>query len=160
MAEILHGSGFLGTSANFAADMTLAVMLVAAMLFTVGLVVARLRRYETHRWIQTAAAIINGIMVLWMMLLPFRDFVIRDVGGPRPSTFYVITTLHATVGLCAFVFGWFVVLRGNNLMIEPLRFKKYRPFMRAAYVLYMLATLLGVWVYFTWFVTIPSPPVY
>jgi hypothetical protein len=32
--------------------------------------------------------------------------------------------------------------------------------MRTAYTLYLLATLVGVAVYFIWFVAIPNPPLY
>jgi hypothetical protein len=43
--------------------------------------------------------------------------------------------------------GIFVVLRGNELVPKSLRFKKYKLFMRTAYILYMLATLIGVIIY-------------
>jgi hypothetical protein len=89
MIDLLHQPGFLGTHANFAADFTLVIMLLIAGLFTLGTVMARRQRYQVHRWIQTSAALLNLIMVLWMMILPFRDFVVRDVGGPRPTLFYI-----------------------------------------------------------------------
>ena len=73
MNEFLHQDGFLGTSANFAADFTLVMMILIALLFTVGVVLAVKRKYETHRWVQTTAAILNAIMVLWMMVLPLTD---------------------------------------------------------------------------------------
>lgn len=160
MEGILHNPGFLGTNANFAADMTLVIMLVIAALFTVGFALARAEKYTAHRWVQTAGAILNLIMVLWLMVLPFRDFIVQDIGGPRPNIFYAVTTLHAVFGFSAVVFGLFVVLRGNNLMIKPLRFDNYKPYMRIAYALYMLTTLIGIWVYITWFVTIPLAPTY
>jgi uncharacterized membrane protein YozB (DUF420 family) len=160
MEGILHNPGFLGTNANFAADMTLVIMLLIAALFTVGFALARAEKYTAHRWVQTAGALLNLIMVLWLMVLPFRDFIVRDIGGPRPNIFYTVTTLHAVFGLSAVVFGLFVVLRGNNLMIKPLRFDNYKPYMRIAYALYMLTTLIGIWVYVTWFVTIPVAPAY
>jgi uncharacterized membrane protein YozB (DUF420 family) len=160
MEGILHNPGFLGTNANFAADMTLVIMLLIAALFTVGFALAHAEKYTAHRWVQTAGALLNLIMVLWLMVLPFRDFIVRDIGGPRPNIFYTVTTLHAVFGFSAVVFGLFVVLRGNNLMVKPLRFDNYKPYMRVAYALYMLTTLIGVWVYVTWFVTIPVAPAY
>jgi uncharacterized membrane protein YozB (DUF420 family) len=160
MTELLHRPGFLGTSANFAADVTLVLMILVAAMFTVGLVMARRRRYEVHRWIQTSAAALNAILVLWLMILPFRDFVLRDVGGPRPTIFYAVTTVHALAGAIAFPFGMFVTLRGNGLVPKPLRFNNYKLFMRTAYGLYMFTTLLGILVYLTWFVLIPNPPIY
>jgi uncharacterized membrane protein YozB (DUF420 family) len=162
MNEILHQPGFLGTNANFAADMTLLVSMIVAILLTMGVVLAVKGRYQAHRWTQTTAAILNAILILWMMVLPFRDFVARDFLGQRPPYFYTVTTLHAVTGFVALLFGLFVVLRGNNFILIPkfLRFNNYKLFMRISYVLYMLATLLGIWVYVTWFVTVPNPPTF
>lgn len=161
MTEILHADGFLGANANFAADMTLALSILVALVFTVGTVLARLQLYELHRWLQTGGAALNLLLVLWLMVLPFRDFVIRDLASPvRSASFYGITILHAAVGLTALIFGWFVILRGHNLMIKPLKFKNYKLYMRIAFGLYLAATLLGIWVYLTWFVVIPNPPVF
>jgi uncharacterized membrane protein YozB (DUF420 family) len=160
MDQFFHAPGFLGTNANLAADFTLVAMLVIAALFTYGFYLARRGRYETHRWVQTTAVILNAILVLWMMILPYRDFVARDQGGPRPGYFYTITTIHALAGASALIFGVFVALSGNKLVPKALRFKNYKLFMRTAYILYMLATALGVVVYLTWFTTVPNPPLF
>jgi len=160
MNEFLHQDGFLGTSANFAADFTLVMMILIALLFTVGVVLAVKRKYETHRWVQTTAAVLNAIMVLWMMVLPFRDFVAPGLPEQLNERFYAITTLHASVGFFALTFGLFVTLRGNNLVPKKLKFRNYKGYMRVAYSLYMLTTLLGIWVYFAWFVNNPNPPTY
>jgi uncharacterized membrane protein YozB (DUF420 family) len=160
MNELFHAPGFLGTNANFAADMTLVLMLLAAGMFSLGYVLARRGRYAAHRWVQTSAAALNAILVVWMMILPFREYVILDTGGPRPEAFYTVTRLHALAGAIGLVFGVFVTLRGNGLVPEALKFRNYKLFMRTAYGLYMLATLLGVAVYIVWFIVIPNPPVY
>lgn len=162
MTELLHSHGFLGTRANFAADVTLILGILVAALFTTGLVLARRKNYTAHRWFQTIAASLNAILVLWLMVLPFRDFVLADKGGPRLSIFYVMTTIHATIGACALLFGVFVALRGNELMLKPLKFRNYKFFMRLSYTLYMAASLAGVLVYLTWFVWLPAAqtPVY
>jgi uncharacterized membrane protein YozB (DUF420 family) len=160
MNEFLHQPGFLGTHANRAADITLVIMLLAATLFTIGFILARKKKFKAHRWVQTGAATLNAIMVLWMMILPFRDFVLRDRGGPRPAVFYIIASIHGLVGLVGVIFGLFVTLRGNGLVPKPLRFNNYKLFMRTAYGLYMLATLLGIGVYLTWFAYVPNPPVF
>jgi uncharacterized membrane protein YozB (DUF420 family) len=121
-------------------------------------VLARQGKYEAHRWVQTAAAIINLILVLWLMVLPFRDFVAApDNPAMLPAIALAVTRIHALVGGSALLFGLFVVLRGNGLMIKPLRFNNYKLFMRIAYTLYIAATLIGVFVYITWFVTDSGP---
>jgi len=162
MNQILHQPGFWGTKANFAADITLTISLIVAILFTLGVVLAMKKRYTAHRWIQTTAASLNAILVLWMMILPFRDFVVRDFMGARPAIFYYVTAAHAFIGFFGLTFGLFVVLRANKLPFIPpaLRFNNYKLFMRISYSLYMLATLLGLWVYFTWFIIIPNPPTF
>lgn len=160
MTDLLHLPGFLGTAANLAADVTLVLSLLVAGLFSLGFLAARRGRYVLHGRIQTTGALLNVVLVLWLMVLPYRDFVLRDQGGPRPLYFYAMTHLHALAGFAAFAFGNFVVLRGHRLVPRALRFENYRPYMRAAYGLYMLATALGVLVYLTWFVVVPNPPLF
>lgn len=160
MEEILHQPGFLGTSANFAADMTLVLSLVVAGLLTVGFLLARQGSYGAHRVVQTIAVTLNAILVLWMMILPFRDFIAPGLPERLGERFYGVTTLHAALGVSALLFGVFVMLRANGLMPAFLRFKDYRTFMRVAYALYLLATIVGLFVYVTWFVGNPNPPTY
>ena len=162
MTDLLHSPGFLGTGANFAADVTLLLSLLVGVIFTAGFVAARRQRYRLHGRIQTTGAVLNLVLVGWMMLLPFRDFVVADlaVPRPRPDFFYGVTILHALVGAAALLFGNFVVLRGHNMMVARLKFNNYRPYMRLAYALYIGATILGVLVYLIWFVVIPNPPLF
>ena len=140
--------------------MTLLLSILVAVVFTIGAVLAVRGSYDLHKWFQTGGVALNVILVLWLMLLPYRDFILRDSGGPRESIFYIITTIHATVGFFAFVLGVFVVLRGHKLVPKALRFNDYKLFMRTAYGLYMATTLLGVWTYITWFVTTAKPPTF
>lgn len=151
MNEFLHQRGFLGTSANFASDMTLACMVLAALLFTAGVVMALKKRYQVHRWIQTAAVSLNAVFVLWMMVLPFKNSVAPGIPGDLDQGFYAVASVHGLIGFAAFTFGLFVALRGNELVPRALKFSNYKLFMRISYGLYMLATLLGIWVYLTWY---------
>jgi hypothetical protein len=158
VTEFLHLPGFLGTKGNMAADLTLSLSLLVMLTFSIGYYLAVKGRYDTHKWVQTTGAILNVILVLWLMLLPYRDFIIRDKGGPREDIFYMVTMLHAGVGLFAFVLGNFVVLRGHKLVPQKLRFNNYKLFMRTAYGLYLATTLLGVWLYYVWYVVIDNTP--
>lgn len=161
MNELLHQPGFLGTSANWAADMTLVISLIVATLFTIGVYLAVRGQYGAHRFVQTTAAITNAILVLWMMILPFRDFVMPpDNPASLPQSALWTTRFHAIIGSAALIFGLFVVLRGNGLVPKFMQFNDYKAFMRVAYALYMLATLFGIGVYITWFVGNPTPPTY
>ncbi len=157
MTELLHQPGFFGTAANFAADATLTAMLMVGLLFTIGAGLAHLHRYTAHRWVQTTAASLNAILVLWLMILPYWNFVLPEIPGRIDERFYAVTTLHAVVGALALPFGLFVVLRGNELVPQRLKFRNYKGFMRVAYTLYILQILIGVWVYFTAYVNNPNP---
>ena len=161
MTELLHQPGFLGTSANWAADMTLVASAVVVLLLTIGVLLAVRGQYRAHRLFQTSAASLNAILVLWLMVLPFRDFVAPATNpAGLPLSAIATTRIHAAVGTIALVFGLFVTLRANNLMPRFLRFNNYKAYMRVAYLRYMLASLIGLFVYITWFVGNPNPPLY
>lgn len=133
-------------------------MLLVGAAFSVGALLAHQGRYESHRWVQTSAAAVSAILVLWLMILPYRDFILPGVPSRLGEAFYLVTTLHALVGAVAMPFGLFVVLRGNRLVPAGLRFSNYKLFMRTAYVLYMTTIVLGVAVYVVWYITNPNPP--
>src|SRR5687768_17046529 len=96
--EMLSGPGFLGTHASMISDVTLVLVLVVVGLFTTGFFMARQKQLIVHRRIQTIAFFTIFVLALTMMVLPFRDYVMNDVGGPRPHYFYVVTTIHAVMG--------------------------------------------------------------
>jgi uncharacterized membrane protein YozB (DUF420 family) len=147
MLAFLTGPGFLGTSASFQADLTLILILISSILFTIGWRLAVGKHYEAHRWVQTTAAIINTTVVVGVMVVSFVTHILPGIPGKLLEGDYALTTFHAVVGTMGLVLGVFVVLRANGLVPKPLRFKNYKLFMRIAYSLYMLATLLGIIVY-------------
>jgi uncharacterized membrane protein YozB (DUF420 family) len=49
----MNGRGFLGTSAILVSDLSLVLGVLIALTLTVGVVMARRRRFEVHRWIQS-----------------------------------------------------------------------------------------------------------
>lgn len=143
--------GFLGTTAPLYADLTLLLSIAVALTLTVGLVLARRRRYNAHRWVQTSAVSLNIALVLVVMLASFARAAAPGLPGRIREPYFYAAVAHALGGLVAFVFGTFVMLRGNNLVPRALKFRNYKLFMRSAYTLYMAATALGVWLYGTWY---------
>ena len=69
----------------------------------------------------------------------------------------LIVGLLFTIGALALPFGLFVVLRGNELVPQRLKFSNHKGFMRVAYTIYILQILIGVRVYFTAYVNNPNP---
>ncbi len=126
-------------------------MILIALLLTVGVVLALKKHYRLHRWVQTTAVSLNAIFVLWLMILSFASTVAPAIPGKLNQSFYAVASLHGLIGFTALTFGLFVTARGNELVPKPLKFNNYKLFMRIAYGLYMLATLLGVCVYLVWY---------
>ena len=145
--NFLNQPGFLGTHAPILSDLTLILILFTAVLFTIGWQLARHKHYVAHRWVQTTSASINAVVVLSIMVRSYVVHILPGIPTKLLQGDYVVTTVHAIIGAISLLLGIFVVLRGNNLVPKRLRFKNYKLFMRTAYVLYMLATLLGVLVY-------------
>ena len=160
MTDFIHRPGFLGTGANLATDTALVLLVLVAVNFTVGFWLARRGRYNAHKWVQTAGGLMVQGLVLWLMILPYRDFITPGIPARLAEPFYWLTTLHALVGAVALIFGTFVILRGHGLVPEFLKFNDYKPFMRWAYGLFIATILLGFGVYVVWFVTNPNPPVF
>ena len=147
MINFLNQPGFLQTHAPLLSDMTLILILLSAVLFTIGWQLARRKHFKAHRWVQTSAAILNAMVVLSVMVKSFDTHILPGIPGKLLEGDYGVTTIHAFVGAIGLLLGIFVLLRANGLMPKRLRFQNYKLFMRTSYVLYMLSTLLGVIVY-------------
>jgi uncharacterized membrane protein YozB (DUF420 family) len=152
MSDFLTTPGFLGTKATLRSDITLVLIIVTAILFNVGFILARRKQFETHRWVQTSSVILNTLVVVISMVTSYIIHILPGIPAKLGQGDYAVTTMHAIIGAIGLLFGVFVMLRGNELVPKSLRFKNYKPFMRLAYALYMLATLGGVSLYIIVFV--------
>ncbi len=129
------------------ANITLTLTLITAVSFTIGWQLARHKKFEAHRWVQTITVIVNAGVVLIVMVNSFLTHILPGIPSRLLQGDYAVTTLHALIGTVGLLLGIFVVLRGNGLVPKALQFNNYKLFMRTSYILYMLATLLGVIVY-------------
>jgi uncharacterized membrane protein YozB (DUF420 family) len=152
MSDFLTSPGFLGTKATLRSDLTLVLILITAVLFNIGFILAQRKKFTAHRWVQTSAVTLNTLVVLISMVTSFIIHILPGIPAKLVRGDYAVTTIHACIGAIALLFGVFVALRGNELVPKKLRFMNYKPFMRWAYTLYMLATLGGVIVYIIVFV--------
>jgi uncharacterized membrane protein YozB (DUF420 family) len=147
MIAYLDGSGFLGANGSIGADLALLLMLVAFVMLTVGVVLARTKRYGAHRWVQTAAVILNAIPVVVWMVRSYWLYVRPDLPGNLSKPIDALTTVHAVAGLVGVVIGLFVIIRAGQLTARGESVGRYENWMRGAYIVYLIATVLGVWVY-------------
>jgi uncharacterized membrane protein YozB (DUF420 family) len=152
MFEFLNKPGFLGTHATNLTDLTLILIVLTAVLFTIGLFLARAKKIVTHRWVQTITASINAIVVLGVMINSFFVHILPGIPEKLFEGSYGVTTLHALIGLFGLLLGILVVMRGNGLVPKGLKFTNYKLYMRLSYSLYMLATLIGAFVYYEAFI--------
>jgi len=153
----MNGRGFLGTNASVLADISLILGILVALTLTSGMILAIMKRYHVHRWVQTTAVAINVAQVLTIMVASFFKSAAPGIPQRLNETYYYAALIHGLFGLSALLFGTFVALRGNELVPRALKFNNYKLFMRTAYGLYMLVTALGIWVYATWYINTPQP---
>ncbi len=139
-------SGFLGTKATFAQDVSLVGSILVALAFTVGAYLAVKGYYTAHRWVQTSAAATNLVLVFGVMI-PSLLAVSPDENLTLPTAAFVAMPAHEVIGTIAMLFGVYVVLVGNEWLPLRWRFKNYKLFMRIAFALYLIATIVGVAVY-------------
>ncbi len=147
-----QGHGFLHSRAQLGADVTLVVIAATAVLFTIGWRLAVHRRFEAHRWVMTLAVLSNTVVVVAWMIRSLVLYVIPALPARLDQRAYAVNAVHAVIGMIALVLGVFVTLRGNEFVPRGLKFSDYKSFMRPAYWLYMLATALGVVLYFVAYV--------
>ncbi len=154
MDEIFSGPGFLGTFAPFFADASLVLILLSILLLVVGWQLRIRRRDRSHCIVQTAAVILNIVVVAAVMIGSFLNTVLPALPAGLLQAGIAVTTLHALLGTASAGLGLFIVLRVNNWVPRKLRFNDYKLFMRAALVLYALTAVLGIIVYLIFYVGI------
>ena len=152
----MNAHGFLGTNASVLSDLSLLFGLAVAVLLTIGVVMARKRKFEIHRRIQTSAVALNLLQVAVIMVGSFVRSATPGIPSRLDEPYYAIAAVHGLAGALTVIFGTFVALRANELVPGALRFHNYKLFMRTAYGAYMAVTVLGVGVYLTWY-TGPQP---
>lgn len=147
MIAYLEGAGFLRSHSSVGADLSLLISVAAAVLLTLGVVLAKSRRYEAHRWVQTSAVALNAVPVIAWMIRSFRLFVLPGLPGNLGRSIDALITVHAVTGLIGVAMGLFIMIRANQLTARGQSLRRYKNAMRVAYVVYLLGTGLGVWVY-------------
>ena len=122
-------------------------MVAAAVLLTIGVVLAKTKRYRAHRWVQTAAVCLNAVPVAFWMIYSFAKYVAPDLPGNLSEGSYLLTTIHAVAGAIGVAIGMYVMVRANLLEARGNDAAVLKNAMRLAYALYMLVTLAGIAVY-------------
>lgn len=145
--SLINQPGFLGTHAGFVSDLSLVLILLSSILFTIGWQLARHKRFTAHRWIQTIAFLLNLTVVILVMIRSYILHILPGLAANFLKGDYEVTTIHAFIGAVGVLFGLYTILQGHKLLPKNMRLKKPKTFMRITYSIYMAATVLGIVVY-------------
>jgi plastocyanin len=145
--------GFLGTGATFPADLNLVIQVSMGISLLVGMVLARRHSFRAHKYVQSSVMILNLAMIFLIMAPSFRRQVQPQVPGGLKEAYYWVPYVHAALGTIAEVLGLYIVLvAATKILPRKLRFKRYKPWMRAELALWWLVVLIGVGAYYTWYI--------
>ena len=74
-------------------------------------------------------------------------FILPGVPGNLSKHGHTLAAVHAAVGIVAAALGIFLVMRANQLTRRGESVARYKTTMRAAYIVYLAAFALGLWLY-------------
>jgi plastocyanin len=95
---------------------------------------------------------LNLPLIAFIMFPSFRDQVQPQLPGSLGDRFYAVATIHAVIGLIAQVLGLYILLVAGTTLVPPrLRFRRYKRWMRTELVLWWIAILAGIGVYYVWY---------
>ena len=145
--------GFLGTGATFGADLNLIVQLIMGVALVAGVVLAKRRRYRAHGICQTTVLLLNLIMIALVMGPSFRLQVTPALPRGLDKRYYAAAAVHGFFGIAAELLGLYIVLvAGTNVVPQSLRFKNWKPWMRAEFILWAFVLLTGLGTYCAWYI--------
>jgi len=148
-------TGFLGTAATRAADITLLLEMGMGAGLLVGAVLARAGRIRAHAACQSVIVLLNLGLIVLMMLPPFRSQVLPRLPGRIGKSYFAIATAHAALGGVAEFGGLYVLLAaGTDLLPERLRIKRYKFWMRSILLVWWTVLFLGMATYARWYLII------
>jgi uncharacterized membrane protein YozB (DUF420 family) len=144
---VLAASGFITSHSSLGADLSLVVSVAAIVMLTTGVVLARRHRYDAHRWVQTAAVILNAVLVATWMVQSLVRFILPGLPGSLSEKGHTLAAVHAAAGAVGVALGVFVVIAAGRLTTRGQSVARYKTTMRVAYLIYLAAFALGVALY-------------
>ncbi len=149
----LQMKGFLGTGATFGADLNLIVQLIMGVALVGGVVLARRKRYRAHGICQATVLLLNLIMIASVMAPSFQLQVTPALPRGFHKHYYAAASIHGFLGIAAELLGLYIVLvAGTNAVPQSLRFKDWKPWMRAEFILWAFVLFTGLATYCAWYI--------
>jgi len=144
-------SGFLGTRANWAADLNLIAQIILLLVLVAGRVQAKRRQLNTHHTWMTAVVAVNAVLVIAIMN-PELFRLLPSIWGNLDVPERVMPLPHALVGALAELMGLYAVLWIRMDLPESMRPRSVKWFMRITFLLWALALVGGIALYWVWYV--------
>ena len=107
--------GFLGTGANFGADLNLVVQLIMGVSLAIGAILAKQKRYRAHGICQATVLLLNLLMIGLVMWPSFQQQVEPAISKALHKWYYEVATIHAALGITAEFLGLYIaIVAGTN----------------------------------------------
>lgn len=146
-------SGFLGTTAPRAADLTLLLELALGTGLLAGAMLARTGRYRLHAACQSVIVLLNLTLIALTMFPAFHRQVLPKLPGRIAKPYYAFAATHAALGSVAELGGLYLLLAaGTNLLPEKWRITNYKFWMRSVLFIWWIVLFLGIATYARWYV--------
>src|SRR5215472_4009036 len=138
------------------ADMVLLLEIAIGLGLLVGAWLARKRKFREHSWCQSAAVLLNLVIVAVVMVPSFREQVSPKIPAKLGKSYVALATVHAALGGIVELAALYILLAaGTKLLPERLRIQQYKPWMRTVLAAWWLVLLLGAATYVRWYVRLP-----
>jgi len=148
-------TGFLGTEASRAADITLLLEMGMGAGLLAGAVLARAGRIRIHAACQSAVVLFNLALIVLTMFPAFHRQVLPKLPGRIGKPYYALAATHAALGGVAELAGLYILLAvGTNLLPEKFRITRYKFWMRRLLLVWWIVLFLGIATYARWYVTL------
>ncbi len=128
-----------------------------AVALTIGMFLARQKRFRAHGWTQSSVLILNLVAIASVMAPSFHRQVVSHAPAGWRDAYYAAPTVHAAFGALVELLGLYVVLvAGTRVLPARLRFRNYKLWMRTTLALWWAVVMLGVGTYYVWYAR-PAP---
>lgn len=159
MNHYLEPSGFLGTGASLASDLTLVaylLLIIPGML--AGFYFARSGRHRpNHKWTMILITVVNFVLIVGLMMFAYRYDVAGNIGSQPTNFRYLMPTIHALFGFPAQILALIIVinmLREDSAVAAAKKrgetdlskywWKRAKPVMRLTLALWLITATFGV----------------
>jgi uncharacterized membrane protein YozB (DUF420 family) len=151
LTGIVRAPGIFGTKATLFADINLVAQIVLLLGLGVGMILARRGNITAHQYNQTAWVLFNIVLTIFVMFIGYVEYIAPGLPGNLREALGLISTIHAALGLLAIFCGVYLILQMNRWIPKKWRIKWWRRLMRLTLALYWLVGILGLGIYYVWY---------